>query len=160
MPANGIADHNRFGESAGMTTDDRAERLYERATAILDGKANGFGEPILWHLALRRNPAAMIDLANRLSCSNQLSDLGRTGDAWSAAGMYHRAYRMGEHRAAQHLAVGCFNRRDLAGYRHWLRRAANAGDRDAFAELRRFELRLPHRAAGQVGRKRPYRRGE
>jgi len=143
-----------------MTSDDRAERLYERATAILDGKGNGYGEPILWHLVLRRHPAAMIDVANRLSFSNLLSDLGRTADPWSAAGMYYRAYRMGEHRAAQHLAMGCFNRRDLAGYRRWLRRAANAGDGDALAELRRFELRLPHKAAGDIGRRRPYRRNE
>ena len=37
----------------------------------------------------------------------------------------------------------CFNPRDLPGYRRWLRRAADAGDAEAAASLRRFETRLP-----------------
>jgi hypothetical protein len=40
-------------------SNDRHDRLYDRAITILDGGGNGFGEPILWHLALRRHTEAI-----------------------------------------------------------------------------------------------------
>jgi hypothetical protein len=131
-------------------------KLYRKALAIQRGTARGLWMPIMWHLALRRHNGAMIDLANQLSQSNRLTDLGAPGDRFSAVGLYRRAWRMGDARAPQHLAMGCFNRNDLVGYRHWLRRAAQAGDGQAGAELRRFETRLSHSAARKIGRGRPY----
>jgi hypothetical protein len=53
--------------------------------------------------------------------------------------------------------MDAFNRRDLKGYRYWLRRHARFGDPDVVRELKRFELRLPHYAAAKIGRRRPYR---
>jgi len=129
---------------------ERADRLYERADAILDGLRNGFGEPILWHLALRCHTDAMLALASRVS-------EGKATDPFSRRGLERRAFRLGSERAAQHLAMSCFNRGDLAGYRFWLRRGAHGGDKEAAAELRRFETRLPHSAAKSVRRLRPYR---
>jgi hypothetical protein len=128
----------------------RADRMYERADAILDGQRNGHGEPILWHLALRRHVDGMLALAGRLAA-------GRAADPFSGTGLARRAFRLGSDRAGQHLAMDCFNRGDLAGYRRWLGRAARAGDEEAAAELRRYETRLPHGAAGDIGRRRPYR---
>ena len=65
---------------------------------------------------------------------------------------------MGDANGAQHLAMDAFNRRDLTGYRTWLRRAAKLGDADCRAELRRFEIRLPHKTAFAIHRGRPLRR--
>lgn len=53
--------------------------------------------------------------------------------------------------------MDAFNRRDLGGYRYWLRRAASAGDPDSARSLKRFETRLPHIDASKIGRKRPAR---
>jgi TPR repeat protein len=139
-------------------TRETAERLYQRAVDIREGNANGHWVPIMWHLALRRHPDAMIDLAHWFSEGNRLADLGAAKDSFSAAGLYRRAWRHGHARAAQHLAMGCFNRRDLNGYRLWLRRAATAGDPDCRRELRSFETRLPHDAARDIGRQRPVQR--
>jgi hypothetical protein len=143
-----------------MDREARLERLYVRACAILDGLANGFGEPILWHLALRCYTPAMVMLANRLSGAETRAGLGRPGDGFSAAGMYYRAWRSGDHLGALNLAITCFNMGDLQGYRHWLRRAGRGGDAEAAAEARRFETRLPHGMARLAGRGRPYRRTE
>jgi TPR repeat protein len=139
------------------TSDDaRADKLYLKALNIREGNANGLWVPILQHLALRGHSGAMIDLANWFCGSNSLRDLGATADAFSAAGLYRRAYRKGDARAAQHLAMGCFNRNDLRGYRLWLGRAARTGDGEAAVQLRRFETRLWHDAARRIGRLRPH----
>jgi len=129
----------------------RDDRLYERASAILNGLGNGLGGPVLWHLSLRRHGDAILDLAARLR------DGGRPADPFSQAGLQLKAYRLSPARAAQHAAMSCFNRNDLPGYRMWLRRAARAGDEDAAAELGRFETRLPHGAARSIHRLRPHR---
>jgi hypothetical protein len=128
----------------------RADQLYERAEEILDGHRNGFGEPILWHLALRRHTDAMLALASRVS-------EGKPADPFSRKGLERRAFLLGAERAAQHLAMSCFNQGDLAGYRFWLHRGARKGDNEAVAELRRFETRLPHAAAADIKRLRPFR---
>lgn len=127
-----------------------ADQLYKRADAILDGYRNGWGEPILWHLALRRHTDAMLALAIRISD-------GKVFDPFSRSGLGRKAFRLGSKRAAQHLAMNCFNKGNLAGYRIWLHRAAHGGDGEAAAELRRFETRLPHAAARRLKRIRPYR---
>jgi len=132
-------------------TGGRHGRLYDRASRILEGRGNGFGEPILWHLALRRHTEAMLWLAS------VIDPRGGPADSFSQAGLERRAFRLGNARAGQHAAMTCFNRGDLAGYRRWLGRAARAGDPEAGVELRRFKTRLPHEAAGDIGRKRPYR---
>lgn len=131
--------------------NDCHDRLYDRASMILDGAGNGFGEPILWHLALRRHTEAMLALAGRVSSA------GKPADPFSQQGLERRAFRLGNKRAAQHLAMTHFNQRDLAGYRRWLRWAARAADEEAAIELKRFETRLPHAAAGDIGRRRPCR---
>ena len=139
---------------------DRTERLLCKALSIRHERGAqrvGLWVPIVWHLAFRKNTDAMIELADWLTDDNSRAALGSPADSFSGAGLYRRAYRAGEARAAQHLAMGCFNRNDLMGYRFWLRRAAQAGDLDASAELRRFETRLPHHAARKIRRLRPER---
>jgi len=124
--------------------------LYERAAAIFDGKQPGFALPIFQHLALRRYPDAMLALAD-------FAPNGRAADPFSNAGLRRRALRLGSARAAQHLAMQCFNDDDLNGYRHWLARGARMGDAEADVERHRFETRLPHGAARDIRRLRPYR---
>jgi hypothetical protein len=134
--------------------NDRFDALYARASMILEGGGNGYGEPILWHLAFRRHTDAMLALAARVGTQE------KPASPCSQRGLERRAFRLGNERAAQHLAMTHFNRRDLAGYRHWLHWAARTGDVEAAMELRRFETRLPHAAAGDIGRRRPYRKGD
>lgn len=130
------------------------DRLWSRYWAIRDEHGVGFRMPILWHLALRGDAVAMTEL------SSTYDRAGRISDPFSQAGFAYRAYRRGYALGAQHLAMNAFNRGDLHGYRHWLGKAAHLGDQDAECELRRFEIRLPHRAAALIGRKRPHRRSD
>lgn len=109
----------------------------------------------MWHLALRGHTGAMIELAAWFSDNNKREAFGSFSDPFSAAGLYRRAYRKGDARAAQHVAMSSFNRNDMIGYRHWLRRAAKAGDAEAGRQLRHFETRLWHAAARKIGRLRP-----
>jgi hypothetical protein len=99
----------------------------------------------------------MIDLAQWI-CDDGTwpGKLGRQGDAFSPAGLYYRAFRLGNVRAAQHLAMYCFNSRDMRGYRFWLRRASRQGDGYATNQLAHFETRLPHATARKIGRHRRY----
>lgn len=124
----------------------KAERLFNRAMLILDRRANGFGEPILWHLALRRYGWGMTEFARRLGSP------GKIADGWSADGLNYRAWRAGNDTAAWNMAMTCFNRRDLVGYRRWLRRAAKTGNHDATESLPHFETRLPHGVARDIRR--------
>ena len=140
--------------------DRKALRLYERALAIQEGRARGLWVPIAWHLALRCDPLGMTLLAIWLSGTATRESLGKPADAFSAAGLYRRAWRRGNETAAQNLAMSHFNMRDLAGYRHWLRKAARAGSVEERLELRRFETRLPHETARRLRRQRPFRRSE
>lgn len=133
-------------------------RLFNRAEAILEGKANGFGMPILRVLAHRRYGPAMLSLAARKTETGNRTDLGRFNDANSPAGLMYRAFRQGEVSAAQNLALTLFYLGDLAGYRRWLRRAAINGDEGAAKELIRFETRQPWPLAQKINRKRPFRR--
>lgn len=137
--------------------EERARRLYLKAIQIREAHQPGLWEPILWHLAMRRHTEAMIDLACWF-CDNDPwpGRLGAQADSFSPAGLYYRAFRMGNVRAAQHLAMHCFNSRNMRGYRHWLRKGANLGDGYAANQARHFETRLPHRSAQQIGRLRPY----
>jgi hypothetical protein len=130
-------------------TETKNDRLYGLAWDRLEGRQCGYGMPILWHLALRRYEPAMVALSQRIEAE------GPTSDAFSSAGLAYRAFRRGSSVAAQNLAMECFNRRDLGGYRRWLGRAARLGDRDAAREHRRFETRLPHGDAAKIRRKRP-----
>jgi hypothetical protein len=136
----------------------RNQRLYERADAILDGRAIGFGEPILWHLALRKFGPAMLVLADRLTRTGSRHELGRVSDPFSPAGMTYRAWRQGQPNAAQNMAMSLFNIGDMAGYRRWMHKAARAGDPNALEELARFETRQPHNLARRLHRLRPHRR--
>jgi hypothetical protein len=131
-----------------MSTRDR---LWSRYWSIRDEHRNGYGLPILWHLALRGDPLAMTELGSTFDSA------GRIADSFSQEGLAYRAYRRGSAMGAQHLAMNAFNRGDLGRYRLWLARAAGSGDRDAARELRKFELRLPHTRAARIGRKRPSR---
>jgi len=133
----------------------RADKLYLRALNIREAHACGLWEPIMWHLALRGHVNAMVDLAHWLSESNTHRSLGIASDAFSAAGLYRRAYRRGDARAAYSLAMSYFNRNDMGGYRAWVTRAGRAGDGAAAAQARHFETRLPHGAARKIGRQRP-----
>lgn len=137
-----------------------ADRLFLRADAIMERRANGFAMPILKHLALRRYAPAMLELARWTTMSGDPAAIGRVSDPRSPAALMRRAHRLGDITAAQNLAMTLFHAGDLAGYRHWLGKAARAGDGDAGAELRRFELRQPFPLARRMRRKRPFRRSE
>ena len=130
-------------------SDDRRRRLVD---AWHNGLSPGDGMALLWHLALRRYPSAMTELSRRLG-----EDGLSAADPFSAVGLAYRAFRQGDPTAAYNLAMAYFNRGDLYGYRHWLRRAAHVGDEDARQQLRRFETRLPHGAARDIRRGRPRR---
>jgi TPR repeat protein len=129
---------------------DRLERLWLRYWKIADHHGNGDAMPILRHLAFRGHVGAMTTL------SSILRPKGRIADPFSQIGLAYRAYRRGDPFGAHHLAMNGFNRRDLANYRYWLARAARAGDAEAGASLRRFEVRLPHRDARTINRGRPF----
>ena len=129
--------------------NDKLQRLVD-AWHNLSSQDDGVG--LLWHLALRRYPSAMTQLSRRIG-----EDGLSAADPFSAAGLAYRAFRLGDTMAAYNYAMSCFNRRDLSGYRHWLRRAARGGDEDARQQLRRFEIRLPHGAAFDIRRGRPRR---
>lgn len=133
-----------------MTAPPR-DRLTAKTQTWLDGHSPGDGFGILRHLALRREPNALTELS-RLAAKR-----GRMADSHSSPGLAYRAARLGHPPAAYNLAMTCFNRGDLQGYRRWLRRAASLGDTDAAKQLVRFETRLPHDAAMAIGRGRPYR---
>jgi hypothetical protein len=139
---------------------DKADHLFLRAEAILERRANGFAMPVLEHLGLRRYAPAMLELARRTTGGGDPAVIGRISDARSPAALMRRAHLLGDITAAQNFALTLFHAGDLAGYRHWLRKAAHAGDPDAQAELRRFELRQPYPLARRVGRIRPLRRCE
>lgn len=130
----------------------KRESLWKRYWAIKDGHQPGLYEPILWHLALGGDLGAMVTLADTFDDKG-----GRMADWFSGANLCYRAHKGGYEYAAQHLAMNAFNRRDFASYRHWLRRAARF-DPDNLKELNRFETRLPHQTAREIGRGRPYRR--
>ncbi len=137
---------------------EKHDKLFSRAEAIFDGKANGMGMPILRALAHRRYGPAMLNLAVRKTEQGIRAELGRPSIPHSPIALMYRAFRQGETSAAQNLALSLFYVGDLAGYRHWLRRAARSGDNDAAKELGRFEVRQPWPLARKINRKRPFRR--
>jgi hypothetical protein len=136
----------------------RREKLFGRAEAILEGRRNGLGEPILRRLALRHYGPAMLSLAARATESGHRRELGRISDAFSPANLIYRAYRLGDLYAAQNMAMSFFNVGDMLNYRRWMHRAALAGDPDAGAQLKVFETRQPHILARRLRRLRPCRR--
>ncbi len=135
--------------------DTPADRLYLKGLAIRYERHCGLWIPIMWHLALRGHTGAMIELADWFSDDNSAKSFGTPADAFSPAGLYHRANRKRDARAGHNAAMSCFNRNDMSGYRRWLRQAAKAGDQEARRQLRRFETRLWHSASRKVGRLRP-----
>lgn len=148
-----------FGHSCSMTSDvdDRENRLYLKALGVRHEHKPGLWEPIIWHLALRHDSEAMIDLASSFCDTGKWpGKLGSQIDRFSAAGLYYRAFRLGNARAAQHLAIHYFNSRNMRGYRHWLRRGANLGDGYAANQAKHFETRMPHSTARRIRRLRPY----
>lgn len=127
------------------------KRLARKVARWIDSDSPSGGEALIRHLALRGDLDAITELA-RLSVDPRPSAI-----SLSAAGMAHRAAKRGHPPAAYNLAMQRFNDADLQGYRHWLRRAAKAGDSDAARQLGRFEVRLPHGAARDIRRVRPRR---
>ncbi len=125
--------------------------LSRKITRWLNESSPGNERSLIRHLALRRDPDAVTEL-DRLSSDKRPGSI-----ALSAAAMVRRVALKGHGPAAYNLAMQRFNDRDLPGYRGWLRHAAKAGDEDAIRQLRRFETRLPHGAARDIGRGRPYR---
>jgi hypothetical protein len=138
-----------------LSDNTAEERLYLKGCAVRHERRVGLWMPIMWHLALRGHSGAMIELADWFSDDNRARAFGTPADAFSAAGLYYRAHRRGDARAAHNAAMGCFNRNDMLEYRRWLRRAEKAGDAQAGTQLRCFETRLWHSAARKVRRLRP-----
>ncbi|WP_448663633.1 hypothetical protein ACG3SL_02860 [Sphingomonas sp. CJ20] len=120
--------------------------------------AVGLWVPIIRHLAMRGHADAMIELADWYSEDNSAQAFGKPASSFAAAGLYRRAWRKGNARAALNAAASCFNRNDMRGYRHWLRNAANVGADDARRELCAFETRLWHSAARKIRRLRPFKK--
>lgn len=137
---------------------NRRDRLLDRAQAIIEGRATGLGEPILWQLALDRDGTAMLLIANRATRSGSRSELGSPAKWFSPANLMYRAFQAGGANAAQNLALSYFNIGDLQRYRYWMRRSARAGDANSKIEVSRFEIRQPHSLARRLRRVRPYRR--
>lgn len=129
--------------------------LYLRALSIRHERGVGLWIPIMWYLALRGHTGAMVELADWFCGKDTAKEVGKASEAFSATGLYYRAYRKGNFIAARNMAVSCFNRNDMAGYRQWLRRAARTGDAESAQELRFFETRLWHTRARKVRRLRP-----
>jgi hypothetical protein len=140
---------------ATSSDESKADRLYLKALGIRYEHRIGLWMPVMWHLALRRHEGAMIELADWFSRDGGVISLGSPWHGFSAAGLYRRAYKAGDARAAHNLAVSYFNQNDLARYRYWLRRAALAGDAGASNAVGRFETRLWHGAARKIRRIRP-----
>lgn len=138
-----------------ISDDTVRDRLYLKGLAVRYERHVGLWMPIMWHLALRGHTGAMRELANYFSGNDIRAAFGTFADPFSPAGLYRRAYLKGDVYAAQHVAMSCFNRNDMIGYRRWLRLAAKAGDVEAQRGLRHFETRLWHSAARKVGRLRP-----
>jgi len=134
---------------------ERLDRLYLRAIEIRERRGIGLWLPIMWHLALRLYPAAMVELADWYNHDNRIGSFGAASDTFSPAGLYHRAAFYGDARAAYNAAMSCFNRNDMSGYRRWLRQSAKLGDGAARLQVRKFELRLPHESARKIRRIRP-----
>src|SRR6185437_12071130 len=91
-----------------LTPDSRSmyrkpDKLYLQALNIRERRAPGLWLPRIWTLALRGHADAMIELAGWLS--GDADALGALGDGFSAAGLYRRAYRKGNARAAYNLAM-------------------------------------------------------
>jgi hypothetical protein len=138
---------------------DQFNRLYFKAWRIRESHEPGIWVPIMWRLALRGYSEAMIDLGEWFCREGKWPGaLGRRGDSFSAAGLYYRAFRMGNARAAQHLAVHYFNTGNMRDYRFWLRQGAKLGDQYAANQRKHFETRLPHTTARKIRRLRPYHR--
>jgi hypothetical protein len=125
--------------------------LVSKVTRWLNGGAPGTGVPLVRHLALRGVPDAMTELS-RLAVDRRSRAIALSADA-----MAHHVALKGYPPAAYNLAMQRFNAGDLQGYRRWLRQAAKASDGHAMRQLARFETRLPHGAARDLGRGRPYR---
>jgi hypothetical protein len=139
-----------------LTEETAEDRLYLKGLGIrYERHRVGCWLPIMWHLALGGHTGAMIELADWFSKGGSSKAFGKTADPFSAAGLYYRAYRRGDARAASNAAMSCFNCNDMIGYRKWLKRAAKAGDKEASQQLRYFETRLWHSAARKVRRLRP-----
>lgn len=130
------------------------DRLWDRYWGMRENHKIGYAVPVVWHLALRHDPLAMLELGSTFDT------LGRIATPYSQEGLAYRAFRQGLPNGAQHLAMNAFNRGFLGKYRYWLARAAKLGDADAIRELKRFELRLPHSNAALIGRKRPHRKSD
>ncbi|MCW1404022.1 hypothetical protein OKA06_17555 [Novosphingobium sp. MW5] len=138
----------------------RLERLWLRAWKIAEDNGHGHRLPILHHLAMRGHELGLLDLANFQIIDGDRNTAGRLADGHSPVRLMYRAYKRGSPTAAQNMALTYFWLNDLCGYRHWLRKAARAGDQDAGLELKRFETRQPFTLAKRMRRLRPLRRDE
>jgi TPR repeat protein len=113
--------------------------MFVRVDAIQQRRVAGHWLPIIRSLAVQGVPEAQYELGNIFShqewpgmyCVPQ------------ALFWYRQAIKQGHPAAMYNLAITYLNWGDMAGYRHWLSRAAaiNPDDRD---ELKRFRTRFPH----------------
>lgn len=131
--------------------------LYQRCLSIREGLANGHWLPIVWLLALRGYPPAIIDLADWISDA-KASTLRPGSDRFSPGSLQRRAFQTGDPRAAHNLAMMHFQGNRLGMYRHWLRKAAQLGDEEAAMELSMFCVRLPYANSRKIRRLRPWRK--
>ncbi|WP_283404320.1 hypothetical protein [Sphingopyxis sp. Geo25] len=128
----------------------KLDALYDRALRIQSGLKNGNCQPLFNALACRGYQHGQVVHA----CDFAMDGTGFSHPAF-APYWYRRAWRSGNASAAQHMAMDCFARNNLQGYRLWLGRAARLGDKDAAYELSKFATRLPYRRLRAIKRFRP-----
>lgn len=62
-----------WGPHPRRISEARAERFWQRYWRIQQDHKPGFSTPILWHLALRGDPGAMVELGGLLEAPGGLS---------------------------------------------------------------------------------------
>ncbi|WP_129586146.1 hypothetical protein [Sphingomonas montana] len=131
-------------------------RLFDRADAILKGKANGHALPILEALSIRGHLSARNALATILTDPRRIS---RKVEVERALKLMRTDAFGGDAAALYNLAIHYRNTGDMRRYRHWLARAVRrSGDPHDVRELHIFETRFPHAIMRRFRRLRPYRK--
>jgi hypothetical protein len=131
------------------------DRWFDRATLILEGRANGLGTPVLRALALRGHKYSMHSLA-AMMCDPR-SGAYDPVRGWALTRLLARHYP--DSTSLENLATEHRNRNNMAGYRYWLTRAARIGDPEVERERRGFRTRFPYAIMRRWERYRPPRKG-
>ena len=138
-------------------TEERMDRLYARADAILNRRANGNALPVLEALSRRGHFPARITLANILTDPLPSPRNKQANELLRGLNLMRTDIRRRDGTTLHNLAIHYRNRGDMWRYRYWLARAARH-NRDPYEirELKAFETRFPHEIMRSHKRLRPY----